>query len=222
MKKSYWILVILGIVAIAAGLFFFSQQRIARYYTITSTANEPGLRLHSKYLTSSLITPEKLDFVVFNFKHEITGDGQWVYRLIAEAGDTLQIKDAITYVNGVNTDASLKLKHSYILSEKEFHIVEKSNLHHESYLIAKNQYLAHLPDSFALSKNFSSTKKNINQVDDSILKKYSEPWNKDEFGPYIIPEGAFFVMGDNRHNALDSRYIGVIQVSEIVGVIIKK
>jgi signal peptidase I len=219
MKKSHWVIVILGIIAIPAAIYFIYQQRVAKFFVIPTTSNEPGLRIHSKYLASSLITPEKLDFVVFNFEHELWGEGEWVFRLIAESGDTIQIKDAITFVNSVNIDSNLKLKHSYSLTNNEFQKVENLELHHDSYQIGQDQYIAHLIDSFAVSNGLSQNMEKIKEVDEQILKQYGELWNKDHFGPYIIPEGSFFVLGDNRHNAMDSRYIGVIQVSEIVGVI---
>lgn len=36
-------------------------------------------------------------------------------------------------------------------------------------------------------------------------------------GPFVVPEGEFFVMGDNRGNSRDSRYFGYVQRKEILG-----
>lgn len=38
-----------------------------------------------------------------------------------------------------------------------------------------------------------------------------------EFGPITIEEGHFFVMGDNRNNSKDSRWIGSISLDRLVG-----
>ena len=57
-----------------------------------------------------------------------------------------------------------------------------------------------------------------------IIESYSNhkdpgsvPPELDNFGPLAIPEGQYFVMGDNRDNSLDSREWGLVPRDHIIG-----
>jgi signal peptidase I len=51
---------------------------------------------------------------------------------------------------------------------------------------------------------------------DPVMFRAAFQGRRDVF-PYTVPPGCFFVMGDNRGNSLDSRFVGCVPRSHIVG-----
>jgi signal peptidase I len=69
----------------------------------------------------------------------------------------------------------------------------------------------------AVRKNLSPE-----DFDKDIYGKFSRRWNQDHFGPITVPPGNYFVLGDNRNEADDSRYRGFIPKQNFVATVLWK
>ena len=225
MKKTFRItLIIVGILFVTYTVL--GQTDMLKMYNIPTTANEPGIMLNSKIFVSNLVDYENGDFVCYKYDDEMLGEHIRVHRLLGKSGDVIYIENGVLFINNINANENMELKFSYILEPTEFqNLVEKKIIEKEEMMFrSADKAYVFLTDQVA-EQNGLSSKINLepkNQADKMISEKYNENWNRDNFGPLKIPSGKCFIIGDNRHNSQDSRYIGLINDTIIVGTVVRK
>ena len=225
MKKPFRIvLIIVAIIFVAYTVL--GQTDMLKMYNIPTTANEPGIMLNSKIFVSNLFDYENGDFVCYKYNDEMLGEHIRVHRLLGKSGDVVEIKNGILFINDINIDENMELKHFYILTANEFqYMVDNNVIEKEDMMFRKgDEVYVFIIDKIAKENGLASRIKLApkNEVDKMIKEIYNENWNVDNFGPLKIPNGKCFVIGDNRHNSQDSRYIGLINENDIVGTVVRK
>lgn len=217
--------VLLVIVGIFITYNIVSLFGILKVYTTSTIGNEPNLKLNSKIVVSNLTTSNNGDFICYNYDDKVFGKGIRVHRLCGKENDTLEIINGITYLNRIDIDKKINLIHFYEISTDQYlKIKQAEKISDENLAIQVDEKNVRTLLENSVAKKYGITSKRVidkkEETDKYIERVFKKNWNKDNFGPLIIPSGKVFVLGDNRDNSEDSRYIGLINQSEIVGGVI--
>jgi signal peptidase I len=153
-----------------------------------------------------------------------------LFRLCGTPGDIIEMKNGVLFVNNKNFDSQLDLKNQFKVGEKDFYEIEQEDIYDND----SNEQVIRTSDSVIVTFDKVLLKKYQSKItltpylinDTSTLSgcfkwfdKHSI-WTTDNFGPLKIPYNNYFVLGDNRHNAMDSRYFGFVIKDDIKGVML--
>jgi signal peptidase I len=148
---------------------------------------------------------EKGDIIVFKFPGN--PDIPFIKRVIAKEGDVVQLVNNHLFLNGkpvvepfVRLDESVKNAVVPAPPMPDFREIPP------------------LPDFLTEPSKFEVDRSIPGRVDVRMKEPNAvESIGRSSFGPYRIPEGHLFAMGDNRMNSEDSRYWGALDKKMVLG-----
>jgi signal peptidase I len=144
--------------------------------------------------------PQRGDVMVFRYPENPTLD--YIKRVVGLPGDTVEYRGKRLWINGVEQAQAADGEYNYVESGLNFVHTEKRV---ETLGVRKHAVLINpeMPTLHLGAVAEFSGRENCTYDNDMVRCK--------------VPEGQYFMMGDNRDNSRDSRYWGFVPDNQIVG-----
>ena len=191
---------------------------------VNNFSSEPSLKQGRFFLTTRIRKPRRFDLISYRAIVPPHGVTILTHPLCGLPGDTLEIRAGILYINGENVDDSLALKHVFKLAVQDCTDIVYDQKQAYTILPYTNTLYVSLEDTYVrkLSTPCERYVLPAGLRDEEIFLTFKKNWNRDNFGPVRVPEGCWFVLGDNRGNSRDSRHLGLIEQRRFVGTVVWK
>jgi signal peptidase I len=172
-------------------------------YKIPSSSMSPTLLIGDHVYVDTVSVrwraPARGDVIVFEFPCQRAL--KYIKRVIAIGGDTIEVRCDRVYVNGValpgDSAAPLPTHDSRTAGAHDFPVLDLARAPS-----CRNSDFYDVPDAVPTGE--------------VVRTVASAPPCAPQLH-YTVPPDTYFVLGDNRHNANDSRYWGVVPRSHVVG-----
>lgn len=189
---------------------------LAQAYNIPSASMEPTLLIGDFILVNKLVysfsEPMRGDMIVF--KYPKNPDIDFIKRIIAKGGDTVEFFQVYDEKNGI-------LAYKVAVNDKIYELEYLGEEAFSSGTCYKYQETIYREDGEIIKHNicfrntlFKITGMIYSAVTEELCLRYNEDGLCTKF---VVPEGYYFVMGDNRDNSQDSRFWGFVPKENIVG-----
>lgn len=236
--KKRWIFLLIPIPLLVIVFLVLRITGGFQIFRCVVPSSEPTIKMGQTFFTSNLKKPIPGNHITFTtnaYADSIAMRGTrgetFVFRLIALEGDVVEMKNGVCFVNEKNVDADKNLNHQFIADKSIVPFLSNKKEMEESFTfrelneekvlvtITSKQEIEFKKKGILIEKILYSMEQNKDIGAFAWMKK-DMSWSLDNFGPLKIPKESYFVLGDNRHNALDSRYFGFVSKENWKGTVL--
>ncbi|MCU0335011.1 MAG: signal peptidase I [Chitinophagaceae bacterium] len=225
-KVKYWI--IAASIAGICTLVLVAGRLLGWWglFTIRSPSQMPELVPGTMIIGGNLQAATTGRFVLFRVHDEVEQQQAiYLFRCVAQEGDTVQLRSGRCYVNGRMIDDSSKIWLTYELeTERPLELLEAYGDRNDQIFPGERLSVPLSPvEAAALRRRltkFESLKLQDYplRAETSWLARIDSSASINDCNAFVIPARHLFVLGANRHNARDSRFTGPIHQDSVVGV----
>ncbi len=231
MKNKKNILIIAGIII---SINLLRVTGILELYRTSGVLMEPNYPDRTLLVMTNLKSVDHRSVIAFralSLPKEVPGmpqeEGVYIGRVVGKGGDQVALRDGRVWLNGALVEEGVALQFRYRIEgegERLSDAVVAELGAEEQVHYRLNPKLVSLSDDLR-----KKVKTDLSLYDSPIRNMESLPhramldssWTLNNYGPLQIPEGHLFILGDNRHDALDSRFRGFIPMAAVKGVLLK-
>ncbi|RME43022.1 MAG: signal peptidase I [Deltaproteobacteria bacterium] len=208
-------------IGIAIVLALFIRTFVVQAFKIPSGSMIPTLLVGDHILVNKFIYGIRIPFThirLFDFRHPERGevivfkyppdpDKDFIKRVVAVPGDTIEFRKNAVFVNGTRVEDFQE--ESVVVNGKPYPLTFLGEYDYDQW----SDYAKRCsPDKANRYEERIGERKH-----EVIYSKLNHPWSLPHPLPRKIPEGYYFVMGDNRNNSSDSREWGLVPMENVLG-----
>jgi signal peptidase I len=205
-----------GSFAVAIFIALVIRWALMEAYVIPSASMLPSLLIHDHIFVNKAVYGVRVPFSekwlmrfskpqrgeVIVFKYPVDKDIFFIKRIIGLPGDKVLYENGKLYINDklIDTVSMEKGGDWDAVSDADF---RREDVQNPNYMVDNKSNYLHFVEK-------------LDSHEHSILLRKEDAFGRSE-GPWIVPEGQLFVMGDNRDNSHDSRRWGFLPEENILG-----